>query len=78
MHNYSLEFILNMQDISLEAFKCSILEFGQDLEIMPQPSKPLGENQDFTIRINAKDPTIIFDVCGQFGKIKSVKIEEGR
>jgi hypothetical protein len=32
--------------------------------------------KDFKLILKAHDPTMIFDLCGQFGRIRSVKVEE--
>ena len=76
MHKYCLEFILNMQTVSLESLKNSIVEFGEDLEIFQLPQGNDAKGKDFRIRIYTEDPTIIFDTCAQFGRLKSVKINE--
>ena len=76
MYNYHLEFILNIPELSLKDFKNSIIEFGKDLEITPLLETGHGGSKDFIIRMNTRDPTIIFDTCSQFGRLKSVKIYE--
>jgi dihydroxyacetone kinase-like predicted kinase len=73
MHKYLLEFIITTYNISEEAIKNSLTEFGESLEIHNcQPSQ--GKGRDFKIHINTEDPTVIFDICSQFGRIKSIKI----
>lgn len=69
MHRYYLEFTLIASSVSMENLKNSLIEFGRDLEVSP------GEG-GFNIRIDTEDPTIIFDTCAQFGRIRSVKVEE--
>jgi hypothetical protein len=93
MHKYYLEFILNMQAVSLEALKNSLIEFGENLEISQlsqnntkgkprpfcyegPPNSEKGRGKDFKIRISTEDPTIIFDTCAQFGRLRSIKIDE--
>ncbi|PIP20759.1 MAG: hypothetical protein COX40_03080 [Candidatus Omnitrophica bacterium CG23_combo_of_CG06-09_8_20_14_all_40_11] len=76
MRKYYLEFILNMQTVSPEALKNSIVEFGEDLEISQTPQDNDVKGRDFRIRIYTEDPTIIFDTCAQFGRLKSIKINE--
>lgn len=56
-------------NIPVDNLKNSLVEFGRDLDISQ------GEG-GFNIRIDTEDPTIIFDTCAQFGRIKSVKVEE--
>ena len=76
MRKYYLEFILNMQTVSPEALKNSIVEFWEDLEISQTPQDNDVKGRDFRIRIYTEDPTIIFDTCAQFGRLKSIKINE--
>ncbi len=75
MRKYALEFILSAQNISAETIKNAVTEFAEDLDIaeLAQSSK---DGQDFKIRMRVDDPTIIFDICGQFGRIKSAKVDE--
>ena len=64
-----------MEGISIEeALRNSIIEFGRDLEISRAPDVPAGG--ELKIRINTEDPTIIFDACAQFGRLKSVRVNE--
>jgi len=76
MRKYCLEFILNMQTVSMETLKNSIVEFGEDLEILQLQQDDDVKGRDFKIRIYTEDPTIIFDTCAQFGRLKSIKIDE--
>ena len=76
MPKYCLEFILNMQTVSLETLRNSIVEFGEDLEVFPLPQDNEVKARDFRIRIYTEHPTIIFDTCAQFGRLKSIKINE--
>jgi len=76
MPKYCLEFILNMSGLSTETLKNSIIEFGEELEISQLPQGNAADKMDFRIRIYTEDPTIIFDTCAQFGRIKSVKVNE--
>jgi len=76
MHRYCLEFILNMQDVSMEALRNSIVEFAEVLEISQMPQDNTIKSRDFKIRVYTEDPTIIFDTCAQFGRLKSIKIDE--
>lgn len=78
MPKFKLSFLLHTYNTSLQAVKNSLTEFGEGLEISEVvDSSQKGNN--FKININTEDPTIIFDVCSQFGRIRSVKVEdEGR
>jgi dihydroxyacetone kinase-like predicted kinase len=76
LKKYRLEFILHTYDTSLEAVKNSLVEFGNGLEISNSPGgAEKGDN--FLICLNTEDPTLVFDICSQFGRIRSVKINDG-
>lgn len=70
MSNYVVEFILCVQEYSIETVKNSISSLGDGLAV----TNCLDEASNYRIQINTQDPTIIFDTCAQFGRIKSVKI----
>jgi dihydroxyacetone kinase-like predicted kinase len=75
MQRYHLDFILTAYSTSADEIKNSLTEFGEGLEVIDcQDSTTLAKN--FKIKINAEGPTVIFDICAQFGRIKSVKIDE--
>ncbi len=76
MHKYFLEFTLDMQAASIDTLKNSIIEFGEGLEILPLPQDDALKVKGFKICIHTEDPTIIFDTCAQFGRLKSIKIDE--
>jgi len=71
---YQLEFTLETGDVSVQVLKNSLLEFGQDLEVNPIAVET--KNKDFRIYIRTEDPTLVFDACAEFGRIKSVKVNE--
>lgn len=75
MNRYLLEFVLYIQDATIDLIKDSISEFGEDLEVMECPDG-IAKGKNFRIRIATQDPTLVFDTCAQFGRIKSVKVNE--
>ncbi|MFH1269806.1 MAG: hypothetical protein ABIH75_01930 [Candidatus Omnitrophota bacterium] len=77
MSRYCLEFILNIENASMSTLRDSIIELGEDLEISQLPQDNGDKGRDFKICIHTEDPTIIFDTCAQFGRLRSVKIIEG-
>jgi len=72
---YSLEFVLHINDASIKMLRDSIIDLGTSLEITAC-REHVGSGMSLKININTFDPTIIFDTCAQFGRIKSVKIHE--
>lgn len=73
---YKLEFILHTYNTTLQKVKNSLAEFGEALEIVSS-QEPLEKGDNFKVNINTEDPTLIFDVCAQFGRIRSVKVTQG-
>jgi len=81
MDKYNLEFVLHIHSTSVEMIRNSIAELGEDLQIhtLTQEHEAKGRSclpagRDLKIHILTEDPTIIFDTCAEFGRIKSVKI----
>jgi hypothetical protein len=76
MHKYRVECILHTYDVADTELQQALSGCGEDLEIltMPQTDKEKGTN--FKIQIFVDDPTIVFDACAEFGRIRSVKVEE--
>ncbi|MFA5092584.1 MAG: hypothetical protein WC543_01390 [Candidatus Omnitrophota bacterium] len=72
--NYTLEFILHAKNCSVKVIKTSLEEFGDHLVI----SQNLEENEscNYNVRMVTEDPTLVFDLCAQFGRIRSVKVHE--
>lgn len=77
MQNFHLDFILHVVDMSAEQVRSSLAEFGEGLEITDCQNET-GKGKNYKVRVCTEDPTIIFDVCGQFGRIKSAKINESK
>ncbi|MFH1440940.1 MAG: hypothetical protein ABIH18_02705 [Candidatus Omnitrophota bacterium] len=76
MLKYQLEFILNTYNTGIKEIKDSLENFGQGLEILEIKDDDVSGRGGFKIFIHTQDPTLIFDLCSQFGKIKSVKVDE--
>jgi len=72
---YWLDFILRAYGESAQNIKSALSEFGEHLEIA-EDAEGQGQARDYKIRIQTEEPTLVFDVCSQFGRIKSVKINE--
>jgi hypothetical protein len=71
---YNLEFILSAVGTSIDEIRRALVEFGEELEISQPQQEESGRR--YLVRVIAQDPTIIFDICGQFGKIQSVKVKD--
>jgi dihydroxyacetone kinase-like predicted kinase len=72
MTKYTLEFILHAKDSSPKIIKNSLAEFGNDLVV----SQAQGERESCNYKVNmaTEDPTLVFDLCSQLGRIRSVKV----
>jgi dihydroxyacetone kinase-like predicted kinase len=75
MQKYHLEFILHAQEGVAKNIRNALAEFSEALEIVCGASDGVpGEN--FCVRLNTEDPTVIFDLCSQFGRIRQAKVDE--
>ena len=75
-NNFYLEFILHAHNTSMQDISNSLIEFAQDIQICDMSPDASGAGKDFKLSLKAQDPTMIFDLCGQFGRIRSIKVEE--
>lgn len=71
---YALEFILHAKDSSPKIIKNALAEFGSELIIM-DCQKDI-ENCNYKVNMVTEDPTLVFDLCSQFGRIRSVKVDK--
>ncbi|MDD5115905.1 MAG: hypothetical protein PHW98_02425 [Candidatus Omnitrophica bacterium] len=71
---YDLEFILHARGSSPKIIKNSLAEFGSNLVISEDMDNK--ENHNYKISMTTEDPTLVFDLCSQLGRIRSVKIHE--
>lgn len=75
MQDYKLEFILHTHNSTKESIKGSLSEFAEGLEIA-EHNEADSKGNNFKINLITQDPTVIFDICGQIGRIRQVKIDE--
>ena len=75
IQRYLLQFTLHTHNGSLQKIKSSLAEFGEHIEVATV-TDDLVKGNDFKVSMCTEDPTLIFDVCSQFGRITSVKVNE--
>jgi hypothetical protein len=73
---FRLEFILHAHNTSAKALKNSLTEFAKDIEVTSLEADKATDAEDFKVSLKAEDPTMVFDICAQFGRIRSVRIQE--
>jgi len=76
MHRYYVEFILSADKGSGDTLQQALIECGENVEVISLPQSDSHREHNFKIQINTIDPTIVFDRCAEYGRIKSVKINE--
>lgn len=74
--NFRIEFILHTHTASEQTVKNALTEFVQHMEISESKAAAPAQGRDLAVSLLTEEPTIIFDICSQFGRIRSVKIEE--
>lgn len=75
IQKYNLEFILYALNGTAGSIKNALTEFGEDLEVAACDENP-EKARNFKVKISTEDPTVIFDICSQLGRIKSMKVNE--
>jgi dihydroxyacetone kinase-like predicted kinase len=71
---YALEFILHAKNSSPKIIKNALAEFGSDLVVGDCQQR--GESCNYEVSMITEDPTLVFDLCSQLGRIRSVKVHE--
>lgn len=71
---YNLEFILHAKNSSPKAIKGALAEFGSEL-VVTECCLP-DESHNYQVSMSTEDPTLVFDLCAQLGRIRSVKVHE--
>jgi len=73
---YSVEFILITNVESIDSLRSSLSEFAEVSTIDECPLPENATSRHLNIKLITEEPTAIFDICAQFGRIKSAKINE--
>lgn len=73
---YNVEFTMHIYDTPLDILQNSLKELGDSLNL--EEERAQGKERIIKINIQTDDPHLVFDTCSQFGRLKSVKIDEGR
>jgi dihydroxyacetone kinase-like predicted kinase len=71
---YTLEFVLHAKGSSSKAIKSALAEFGSDLVV--SDCQKHAETCNYQVSMITEDPTLVFDLCSQLGRIRSVKVHE--
>lgn len=71
---YVLEFVLHAKESSPKIIKSALAEFGSDLVVGDFQKN--GESCNYQVSMITEDPTLVFDLCSQLGRIRSVKVHE--
>ncbi len=73
---YHLDFVLSAADTSSDVLKKSLEGCVDNPEILEMPDENSQKCKNFMIQVRTQDPTLIFDICSQYGKISSVRVNE--
>lgn len=71
---YVLEFVLHAKDSSPKIIKNALAEFGSELNVTE--CQKHTETCNYKVSMITEDPTLVFDLCSQLGRIRSVKVQE--
>ncbi len=76
MQKFTLEFILNASNTSADLIMRSLMQAGEEAKVLRDSGQMGQESENFQVRVSTGNPTLIFDICSQFGRISSIKIDE--
>lgn len=71
---YALEFILHSKGSSPKVIKNSLAEFGDELAVCEAADQK--ESCNYKVNMVTDDPALVFDLCSQLGRIRSIKVHE--
>lgn len=71
---YALEFVLHAKDSSPKIIKNALAEFGDDLVVVDCQNP--AESCNYQVSMTTLDPVLVFDLCSQLGRIRSVKVND--
>ncbi|MDD5130912.1 MAG: hypothetical protein PHS66_07710 [Candidatus Omnitrophica bacterium] len=74
MMKFALEFILHARGSSPASIKSALAEFGSNLTVAE--CQKHAESCNYQVEMVTEDPTLVFDLCSQLGRIRSVKVHE--
>jgi dihydroxyacetone kinase-like predicted kinase len=72
---FKLEFFLHAYGTSTDGLKHALSEFAENIGVEEVEGEGLQGN-DYKVGLLTEEPQLVFDACAQFGRIRSIKIEE--
>lgn len=76
LRKFRLEFVLSSRGMSEDMLRRAIEGIGEEIEIAFCPDSEVNGEVKFHVYLNTDDPELVFDICSQYGKLMSVKIDE--
>jgi len=73
---FQLDFVLSAYEGGAQGIKAALAEFADEVTIEELPQEEGSRARELRLRLRAAEPEQVFDLCGQFGRIKSVKVAE--
>ncbi len=67
---------MHTKNSSAKIVKSSLAEFGNDLVVSQCQEE--GERCNYKVNMTTEDPTLVFDLCSQLGRIRSIKVQESK
>ncbi len=75
IQRYRINFTLHAHGPTFKDIKNAFAEFAQELSIEEAPEQADGA-KDFKVGLVSDEPTSIFDICAQLGRIRQIKVDE--
>jgi|GEM_PF-343802 dihydroxyacetone kinase-like predicted kinase len=77
LRKFRMEFILGSRGVSEDMLRRALEGIGEDIEMsVCSGEEEMKDELRMRVSLGTDDPELVFDICSQYGRIKSAKIEE--
>ncbi|MFA5430015.1 MAG: hypothetical protein WC329_02530 [Candidatus Omnitrophota bacterium] len=76
LRKFRMKFILGVGCVSEDMLRRALDGIGEEIELSLQGEAGVPGGSCMHVSLGTDDPELVFDICSQYGKIRSAKIEE--
>lgn len=76
LRKFRMKFILGGRCLSEDMLRRALEDTGENLELSSAGEEDVCGETRIHVSLGTDDPELIFDICSQYGRIRSAKIEE--
>ncbi len=76
LRKFRMKFVLGGGCVSEDILRRALEGIGEDIELSLHKETNVPGESGIHVSLGTDDPELIFDICSQYGRIRSAKIEE--